>query len=280
MPSSFVREYSAGLTLSVAGHGVLFLLLGLNLILMPDTAMQPVQLAIEATVIDTAEIRRRQAEDQRRQQELERQRQQAEAEQREQQEAERQKAEQTRIAEQRKKEAAERERQEVERKQQEAERKQQEAEQKKAEEQRRQAEQARIAEQRKKEEAERQRQEAEKARRQAEMQANLQSELEAEEQRLAAINSGKLAQYIGLIADRVERNWVQPSSARPGVECVVHVTQIPGGEVVNVRIGRCNGDAAVIRSIEAAVYRASPLPTPSEPSLFERNLRFTFKPEE
>lgn len=266
MPSSFVREYSAGLTLSVAGHGVLFLLLGLNLILMPDTAMQPVQLAIEATVIDTSEIRRRQEQDQRRQQELERQRQQAEAEQREQQEAERQKAEQTRIAEQRKKEAAER--------------KQQEAEQKKAEEQRRKAEQARIAEQRKKEEAERQRQEAEKARRQAEMQANLQSELEAEEQRLAAINSGKLAQYIGLIADRVERNWVQPSSARPGVECVVHVTQIPGGEVVNVRIGRCNGDAAVIRSIEAAVYRASPLPTPSDPSLFERNLRFTFKPEE
>jgi colicin import membrane protein len=273
MPSSFVREYSAGLTLSVAGHGVLFLLLGLNLILMPDTAMQPVQLAIEATVIDTAEIRRRQEQDQRRQQELERQRQQAEAERREQQEAQRRQEEQTRIAEQRKKEAAERERQE-------AERKQQEAEQKKAEEQRRQAEQARIAEQRKKEEAERQRQEAEKARRQAEMQANLQSELEAEEQRLAAINSGKLAQYIGLIADRVERNWVQPSSARPGVECVVHVTQIPGGEVVNVRIGRCNGDAAVIRSIEAAVYRASPLPTPSDPSLFERNLRFTFKPEE
>ena len=266
MPSSFVREYSAGLTISMAGHGLLFLLLGLNMILMPDAAMQPVQLAIEATVIDMTAIRRRQ-------QELERQRQQVETERRQQEEAQRRKAEQTRIAEQRKKEAAER-------KQQQTERKQQEADHKKAEEKRRKQEEARVAEQRKKEEVERKRQEAEKARQQAEMQANLQSELEAEEQRLAAVNSGKLAQYIGLIAGRVERNWVQPASARPGVECEVHVTQIPGGEVVNVRIGRCNGDAVVVRSIEQAVFRSSPLPPPPDPSLFDRNLRFTFKPEE
>jgi colicin import membrane protein len=83
-----------------------------------------------------------------------------------------------------------------------------------------------------------------------------------------------------MITDRVKRSWVQPASARPGVECDVHVTQIPGGEVVNVRIGACNGDAAVIRSIEAAVFSASPLPLPPDPSLFDRNLRFTFKPEE
>jgi colicin import membrane protein len=273
MPSSFVREYSAGLTISVVGHGLLFLLLGLNMILLPDSAMQPVQLAIEATVIDTAAMRRRQQEEQRQQQELQRQRQQVETERREQEEAQRRQVEQTRIAEQRKKEAAELKQQEVERKQQEADRK-------KAEEQRRKQEEARVAEQRQKEAAERKRQEAEQARRQAEIQANLQSELEAEERRLAAVDSGKLAQYIGLIAARVERNWAQPASARPGVECEVHVTQIPGGEVVNVRIGRCNGDAVVIRSIEAAVFRASPLPPPPDPSLFDRNLRFTFKPEE
>ena len=273
MPSSFIKEYAAGLSFSVAGHGLLFLLLGLNLILMPDTAMQPVQLAIEATVIDTSALRARQEEERQRQQQLERQRQQAEAERLEQQQVERRKQEQARIAEQRKKEEVELQRQAAERNKQEAERKQAEAA-------RRQQEEARIAEQRKKEEAERQRQEAEEARRQAEMQANLQSELEAEERRFAAVNSGQLAQYIGVIAARVERNWAQPASARPGVECIVHVTQIPGGEVVNVRVGRCNGDAVVIRSIEAAVYRASPFPPPPDPSLFDRNLRFTFKPEE
>ena len=40
------------------------------------------------------------------------------------------------------------------------------------------------------------------------------------------------------------------------------------------------GDEVVVRSIEAAVYRSSPLPLPPDPQLFERNLRFTFKPEQ
>ena len=96
----------------------------------------------------------------------------------------------------------------------------------------------------------------------------------------AAEPAGLLARYIAVIRQKVERNWVRPSSADAGLECVVHVTQIPGGEVVGVRLGQCNGDDVVVRSIEAAVYRSSPLPLPPELELFERNLRFTFKPEE
>ncbi|HEX2139741.1 MAG TPA: cell envelope integrity protein TolA, partial [Woeseiaceae bacterium] len=67
---------------------------------------------------------------------------------------------------------------------------------------------------------------------------------------------------------------------RPGLECVINVRQVPGGEVISANIERCNGDAAVQRSIEAAVFKASPLPEPSNPALFERNLRITFKPEQ
>jgi colicin import membrane protein len=48
--------------------------------------------------------------------------------------------------------------------------------------------------------------------------------------------------------------------------------------VTNVRIGECNGDAALRESIESAVYRASPLPAAPDPSLFDRNLSFLFKP--
>ena len=40
-----------------------------------------------------------------------------------------------------------------------------------------------------------------------------------------------------------------------------------------------NGDDAVVRSIEAAVLRSSPLPRPPLPSLFERNLEVVFNPE-
>jgi colicin import membrane protein len=60
---------------------------------------------------------------------------------------------------------------------------------------------------------------------------------------------------------------------------VLNVTQVPGGEVAKVSIGECNGDQAVRESIEAAVYRASPLPAPPDPALFDRNLKINFKPD-
>jgi colicin import membrane protein len=51
-------------------------------------------------------------------------------------------------------------------------------------------------------------------------------------------------------------------------------------EVVSAEIVSCNGDDAVRRSILAAVERASPLPRPSDPALFERSIVFIFKPED
>jgi len=275
--SSFARDYSTGLTLSVIGHAALLALLGMRLLSLPAPEVPNIPLAIEATVIDMGVIRereeaqqRRVAEERRREAELERQRQAAAAEQRKQEEAERQQ----RVAEQRKAEQAKVEAQ------REAEAERVAVEKRRVEDERRRAEEARVAEQKRKEEAARQRREAEQKRLEAERQEQFRRELDAEEQRMAAIASGKQAQYLALIRNRVERNWARPASAVPGIECVVHVTQIPGGEVVNARVGRCNGDASVVRSIIAAVEKASPLPPPTDATLFDRNLRFTFKPEQ
>ena len=49
---------------------------------------------------------------------------------------------------------------------------------------------------------------------------------------------------------------------------------------VAVRVLACNGDDTVRQSIEAAVLRASPLPVPPDPSLFERNIEVRFKPND
>ena len=111
-------------------------------------------------------------------------------------------------------------------------------------------------------------------------QQEIAQQLEAEERLLQATESGALAAYQGLISQKVTRNWIRPATAAPGIECVVAVTQIPGGEVIGVQIESCNGDAVVRRSIEAAVLKSSPLPLPDDPSLFDRRLRFTFKPEQ
>ncbi len=115
-----------------------------------------------------------------------------------------------------------------------------------------------------------------KARRESELQA----QLAAEERVNAARGSAAEAAWVSLIRDRVTRAWIRPPSARPGVNCELRVTQVPGGVVTRVQIGDCNGDAAVRESIEAAVYRASPFPSPSNPDLFDRNLKFNFRPDE
>ena len=279
--ASFVQEYSGGLTISVVGHAVLLLMFGFNLITMSFKEAPPVQLAIEATVVDMGAVRKKQEEEKRRQLELDRQKQAAEAERRKKVEAKEREQEQQRVAEQKRKQEVEQKRIAEQKRKAETEKKkvaeqkrkaEAEAEKKKVAEQKRKAEAARVAAEKKREAAERRREE--------ERQRQFQSEIEAEEQRLAAISSGKMQQYLSAIGARVARNWVRPASAKPGIECIVRVTQIPGGEVVNVRVESCNGDAAVVRSVEAAVYKASPLPPPPDPTLFDRNLRFAFKPEE
>jgi colicin import membrane protein len=88
------------------------------------------------------------------------------------------------------------------------------------------------------------------------------------------------AQYIARLASRIQNAWIKPPSARSGLDCVVNITQVAGGEVTSARVTQCNGDAAARQSIENAVYRASPLPAPPDPALFERNLVIHFHPEE
>ncbi len=126
---------------------------------------------------------------------------------------------------------------------------------------------------------ERQRLENERLRKEAE-DAIRQQELQNEAERVAAVGANALAAYIFAIQQKVERNWVRPANAEVGLECIVNVRQLPGGEVVDVSIGRCNGDQTVKRSIESAVYKASPLPMPQDPSVFERRLTLIFKPKE
>jgi len=110
--------------------------------------------------------------------------------------------------------------------------------------------------------------------------AELRARLAAEEHFAAAQASGQLAQYQAQIRARIERAWIRPASARPGLSCEVRITQVTGGEVVDVKVGSCNGDDTVRQSIEAAAYRASPLPQPPDPALFDRNLVVTFKPQD
>lgn len=127
---------------------------------------------------------------------------------------------------------------------------------------------------------------AEDAKRAADLKAKAQREAElrrqlAEEEHVSAVEASPArAQYIARLASRIQNAWIKPPSARSGLDCVVNITQIAGGEVTSAKVSQCNGDAAARQSIENAVYRASPLPAPPDPALFERNLVIHFHPQE
>ena len=77
----------------------------------------------------------------------------------------------------------------------------------------------------------------------------------------------------------VESNWLRPATTSEEQSCDVIVTQTMSGDVIDVMVQSCTGDNAFQRSVERAVRKASPLPLPPDPELFDREIHFTFKPQ-
>ncbi|MCW8922328.1 MAG: cell envelope integrity protein TolA [Gammaproteobacteria bacterium] len=184
--------------------------------------------------------------------------------------------EKKRLADLKKKNLAEKKRIEAEKKKAEADRKKAEAEKKKIEAEKRREEEA-LAAKRKLEEENRRKEEA------AELQRKLaEEERRAEEARQAKEKNAKLqslrSQYVRLIEQKVERNWLRPATSTSSMSCEIIVTQTSLGDVVDVVLKKCANDLAFQRSIERAVRKASPLPPPPDPGVFDREIHFTFKP--
>ncbi len=278
---SNLRKHSGAVVLSTGLHVAvaLVLTLGVGFSGQPRYPAPGEQVAIEATIVDEAMIQREMA----RLEELE----QAEILRRQEQErVAREQADEARRQleeEQRRLESARQDRERAIRLEEQAladfQQQREDAERLRAEEEARLAEEREAEAQRRREEQQRLAREAEEQRRRVESEAELQRVLAVEAERNRAEQSGLLDQYVRLIVNRIEQNWIRPATAQPGLECEVRVMQIPSGDIVDVRVDRCNGDDAVIRSIEAAVLRSSPLPRPPVPSLFERTLNVVFAPD-
>jgi len=154
-------------------------------------------------------------------------------------------------------------------------------------EKKRQAEQQKLAAieaKRKAEEAvDRKKREAKAAeiRRQQEL-AELKRQMEEEEREQAKLNTRLQtlrAQYVKLIEQKVERNWTPPANMTKGWSCVVNVLQNALGDVTDVRMVNCSGSAAFKDTVERAVKKASPLPAPPDPKVFEKKIKITFRPD-
>lgn len=109
----------------------------------------------------------------------------------------------------------------------------------------------------------------------------LQDEIASEERSQDARLASMLQKWVALIQLKITNSWVKPPSAPDNLHCLVTVTQVPGGTVTNAQVTTCNGDDAVVQSIITAAYKASPLPAPPDPSLFDqgRILHLHFDPK-
>ena len=92
---------------------------------------------------------------------------------------------------------------------------------------------------------------------------------------------GLLAQYTAALQQAIARQWTRPESVQLGQRCRLEIRQLPGGEVVDVRVsGACPFDELGRQSVERAVLKASPLPYAGFESVFNRTLNLNFVAEE
>ncbi len=100
---------------------------------------------------------------------------------------------------------------------------------------------------------------------------------EAEARAAAGKNSGD---YAKKIAGKVRGNMVLPPGIQGNPEAIFMVEQLPGGDILSVRLKRSSGNPALDAAIERAILRSKPLPPPDDPSQFRRDLEIKYKPFE
>ncbi|MFA5922251.1 MAG: cell envelope integrity protein TolA [Methylococcaceae bacterium] len=84
------------------------------------------------------------------------------------------------------------------------------------------------------------------------------------------------------IKQKVNRNWMRPSSTTAGSRCTIRVRLMSDGAVIDAEVISSSGDEDFDRSAENAVNKASPLPVPKDKELFAREFRsfqFLFDPK-
>jgi colicin import membrane protein len=98
--------------------------------------------------------------------------------------------------------------------------------------------------------------------------------LQAEQERLA---QGRINKYVALIQQAMTEHWVIPPQSKQSLKGELMIRLAPGGGVLDVQITTSSGDPALDSSARAAVFKASPLPVPSDPKEFDPFKQFVLK---
>ena len=113
----------------------------------------------------------------------------------------------------------------------------------------------------------------------AQEQADIKAKLQKEQ---AAAQRALFDKYVTAIQNHIKRQIVEPPNLQGNPQVEFNVVLIPGGEVLQARMTRSSGVAAYDAAVERAILKASPLPLPADPTLFQnfRELNLKFRPRE
>ena len=113
----------------------------------------------------------------------------------------------------------------------------------------------------------------------AQEQADIKAKLQKEQ---AATQRALFDKYVTAIQNHIKRQIVEPPNLQGNPQVEFNVVLIPGGEVLTARMTRSSGVAAYDAAVERAILKASPLPLPADPTLFQnfRELNLKFRPRE
>lgn len=121
----------------------------------------------------------------------------------------------------------------------------------------------------------------------AEVKAELAKKQQAAAQQQAALDAannarvaGEVDKYKALIINAISRQWILPESANSNMSSQFRIRLAPNGAVLQVSLTRSSGDAILDRSAQAAIYKASPLPVPTDATTFNlfRDISLTVRP--
>jgi colicin import membrane protein len=94
--------------------------------------------------------------------------------------------------------------------------------------------------------------------------------------------AGEVDKYKALIVNAIGRNWILPENVDSSLSSQFRIRLAPDGMVLEVTLTRSSGDPLLDRSAQTAIYKASPLPVPTDAETFNlfRDISLTVRPEQ
>ncbi len=101
--------------------------------------------------------------------------------------------------------------------------------------------------------------------------------MNAEQAAAESVRQGKvISTATRIIMRKVERSWIRPPGTKDGLSATIRVSVLPGGSVQDAIVVISSGNPGFDRSAQLAVRKASPLPVPADPAIFNQFRTFTF----